>query len=69
MGRMDFAAPGFRSYASGALSGVGGEGTVWSASVPDGSTGAWRLLFSATIMDPSSAYTRGNGFLLRCLSE
>ncbi|WP_300829470.1 hypothetical protein [uncultured Rikenella sp.] len=69
MGRMDLAAPGYRSYASGALSGVGGEGTVWSASVPDGSTGAWRLLFSATIMDPSSAYTRGNGFQLRCLSE
>ncbi len=66
---MDLAAPGYRSYASGALSGVGGEGTVWSASVPDGSTGAWRLLFSATIMNPSSAYTRGNGFQLRCLSE
>ena len=65
---MDFAAPGYRSYASGALSGVGGEGTVWSASVPDGSTGAWRLLFSATNMNPSNANNRGNGFLLRCLS-
>ncbi|WP_297829679.1 hypothetical protein [uncultured Rikenella sp.] len=47
---------------------VGNEGTVWSASVPDGSTNAWRLLFNATNMNPSNANNRGNGFLLRCLS-
>ncbi|WP_294600439.1 hypothetical protein [uncultured Rikenella sp.] len=47
---------------------VGNEGTVWSASVPDGSTNAWRLVFNATNMNPSNANNRGNGFLLRCLS-
>ncbi|WP_294592897.1 hypothetical protein [uncultured Rikenella sp.] len=49
--------------------GVGNEGTVWSASVPDGSTNAWRLLFSATAMNPSTASNRGSGYQLRCLSE
>ncbi|WP_304708766.1 hypothetical protein [uncultured Rikenella sp.] len=62
-------APGFRHHASGALDGFGNEGTVWSASVPDGSTGAWRLLFYATGMYPSTANDRGYGFQLRCLSE
>ncbi|WP_304708475.1 hypothetical protein [uncultured Rikenella sp.] len=49
--------------------GVGNEGTVWSASVPDGSTGAWRLLFDATRMNPSHADNRGLGFQLRCLLQ
>ncbi len=62
-------APGYRYPADGALLGVGNEGTVWSASVPDGSTRAWRLLFGAAGMDPSYAYHRGTGFLLRCLSH
>ncbi|WP_300829498.1 hypothetical protein [uncultured Rikenella sp.] len=53
----------------GDLTGVGNEGTVWSASVPDGSTHAWRLLFNAAGMHPSNAYDRGTGFQLRCLSE
>ncbi|WP_294593485.1 hypothetical protein [uncultured Rikenella sp.] len=62
-------APGYRNHTDGALLGVGGEGTVWSAWVPGGSTRAWRLLFGAAGMDPSYAYHRGFGFQLRCLSE
>ncbi|WP_297627156.1 hypothetical protein [uncultured Rikenella sp.] len=64
-----YPAPGFRNYSTGALGAIGSEGTVWSASVPDDSTNAWRLLFHATNMDPSHAYNRGYGFQLRCLSE
>ncbi|WP_300400620.1 hypothetical protein [uncultured Rikenella sp.] len=63
------AAPGYRNRADGVQRGVGNEGTVWSASVPDGSTNAWRLLFNATGMYPSYASGRGGGFQLRCLSE
>ncbi|WP_300829049.1 hypothetical protein [uncultured Rikenella sp.] len=64
-----YPAPGFRNHASGVPGGVGDEGSVWSASVPDGSMYAWRLLFHATNMSPSNASYRGYGFLLRCLSE
>ena len=62
-------APGYRSRADGVQRGIGSEGTVWSASVHDGSTDAWRLLFSAVNMNPSDATYRGHGFQLRCLSE
>ncbi|WP_294591669.1 hypothetical protein [uncultured Rikenella sp.] len=64
-----YPAPGYRGHADGVQRNVGSEGTVWSASVPDGSTGAWRLLFGTPGMLPSYATYRGNGFLLRCLSE
>ena len=64
-----YPAPGYRGRADGVQRGVGNEGTVWSASVHDGSTDAWRLLFSAVNMNPSDATYRGHGFQLRCLSE
>ena len=64
-----YPAPGYRGHADGVQRNVGYEGAVWSASVPDGSTNAWRLLFNAAYMHPSTANYRGAGFLLRCLSE
>ena len=64
-----YPAPGYRFRYTGKTGCVGDEGSVWSASAADGSTGAWRLLFNMTSMDPSGASYRAYGFLLRCLSE
>ena len=66
------AAPGYRDYGrtvyEGVAGNVGGEGTVWSASVPSGTQGM-NLNFHVSCLYPSNANYRGYGFLLRCLSE
>ena len=63
------AAPGFRRRDSGALSSLGNEGTVWSASTEANGAEGWRLTFLTTSMNPQSAHSCAFGFLLRCLSE
>ena len=67
--RIQSAAPGYRYRNTGAPDNAGNEGSVWSASAAAGSTTAWRLVFNATSMSSADALYRGNGFLLRCLSE
>ncbi|WP_304708629.1 hypothetical protein [uncultured Rikenella sp.] len=65
-------APGYRDYGrtgyEGVAGNVGGEGTVWSASVPSGTQGM-NSNFHVSWLYPSNANYRGYGFLLRCLSE
>ena len=62
-------APGCRRRDSGALSSLGNEGTVWSASTEANGAEGWRLTFLTTSMNPQSAHSCAFGFLLRCLSE
>ncbi|WP_294593636.1 hypothetical protein [uncultured Rikenella sp.] len=60
-------APGYRLCISGALSHVGYEGSVWSAST----LGAYgvSLRFVMNAAQPGYSDNRANGFQLRCLSE
>ncbi len=60
-------APGFRETASGALNYVGNDGFCYSRS-GSGGYGVY-LNFGMTELSSSSAYYRGYGFQLRCLSE
>ncbi|WP_300681824.1 hypothetical protein [uncultured Rikenella sp.] len=62
-----YPAPGFRERANGGLSSVGNNGFSYSSSV-SGSNGVY-LHFGVTYLHPSSAYRRGYGLQLRCLSE
>ncbi|WP_294596539.1 hypothetical protein [uncultured Rikenella sp.] len=62
-------APGLRYHDTGALDQPGYGGVLWSASAVNNSTYAWRLVFGATNLLASYASNRGDGFLLRCLSE
>ena len=64
---MLYPAPGFRRNTSGGLGSVGGDGYSWSSTVS--STNGVRLYFYTQSLNPSSAYHRGYGFQLRCLSE
>ena len=59
--------PGFRETASGALNYVGNDGFCYSRS-GSGGYGVY-LNFGMTELSSSSAYYRGYGFQLRCLSE
>ncbi|WP_294592787.1 hypothetical protein [uncultured Rikenella sp.] len=63
----DSPAPGYRNYTLGALSGVGNEGSVWSASASG--IGGLDLYFHITGLYLNSSNGRGYGFQLRCLSE
>ena len=71
MGGQALPAPGFRDSGSngyfGALSHVGNEGSVWSASA-NGTLGVY-LRFVMTAAQPTYSSYRANGFQLRCLSE
>ncbi|WP_294600767.1 hypothetical protein [uncultured Rikenella sp.] len=60
-------APGFRDLNTGALSYVGNEGSVWSASA-DGIYSV-RVRFLTNAVQPDYARYRGHGLQLRCLSE
>ena len=62
-----YPAPGYRSYASGALNYVGYEGSVWSASAL-GAYGVY-LRFVMGTTQPGNPDGRSHGFQLRCLSE
>ena len=66
-----YPAPGYRHRDTGALSYVGGEGSVWS-SASYGSGDHYRgmyLHFNVTWLSPSNTAHRANGLQLRCLSE
>ena len=69
-GKTDFyPASGYRSRASGALTGVGSNGCSWSSSPTQGSTYAGYLSFSASGVNPQDNYCRANGFPVRCVRE
>ncbi|WP_300400756.1 hypothetical protein [uncultured Rikenella sp.] len=60
-------APGYRYADSGDPVTVGCRASLWMASIYN--TDGRHLHFSTTWLYPNSAYGRGFGFQLRCLSE
>lgn len=58
-------APGYRNAATGALTNVGNEGSVWSGSASDAN--GYYLNFHATWLNPENATNRAHGLPVRCL--
>ena len=59
------AAPGYRSNGTGALAGVGNEGSGWSSGF-SGTNGVY-LLSDVSRLNPSYASHRAHGFQVQCL--
>ena len=61
-------ASGFRNNTTGALGGIGDEGTAWSSSsYASGNYNAGRLLFKASLVNPLNNINRAYGFSVRCV--
>ena len=61
-------ASGYRNNTTGALGGIGDEGTAWSSSTfADGSNNAGRLLFKGSLVNPLNNINRSYGFSVRCV--
>ncbi len=63
-----FPASGYRSWSTGALSGVSSVGYYWSA-LPISETNGYYLGFFSTVVNPLTSYARGYGFSVRSVSE
>ena len=65
-----YPATGFRHVTSGALTGVGAEGRVWSSSsYLAGSRGAGYLYFRSGYVNPLGNSNRANAFSVRCVQN
>ena len=64
-----YPAPGYRSAASGALSGVGSYGYSWSSTVAASGYYAHNLGFLTQGLNPTNTYGRAHGLQVRCLQE
>jgi uncharacterized protein (TIGR02145 family) len=62
-----YPAAGFRYVSSGAMYDYQNVGYYWSLT-PSGTNGRY-LSFSSTLVNPSNAAHRGDGFLVRCVQE
>ncbi len=63
-------ASGYRNNTTGALGGIGDEGTAWSSSTfADGSNNAGRLLFKGSLVNPLNNINRSYGFSVRCVQH
>ncbi|WP_297829389.1 hypothetical protein [uncultured Rikenella sp.] len=62
-----FPAPGYRSSTTGALDGIGNEGSSWAVSAAD--IRGNRLVFNVGTVEPERLSWRAGGYPLRCLSE
>ncbi|MCM1250726.1 MAG: fibrobacter succinogenes major paralogous domain-containing protein [Alistipes sp.] len=63
-------ASGYRSNTSGALGGVGAEGSSWSSAPNDaGNSNAGRILFQTSGVNPLNNTNRSFGFPVRCVQH
>ncbi|WP_290098820.1 hypothetical protein [uncultured Alistipes sp.] len=63
-------ASGYRNRETGALGGIGVEGSSWSSSSNyAGSLNAGRLIFKSDLVNPLNNTNRANGLSVRCVQH